>query len=111
MKPKYESPAVKSAKKVKRKYSKGFTLTSSQSLKTRRALTEVSQGDISVSKCAKKYVLSYSCLQRRISRGGNPDSRNGPLDEEETIVEYISQMAIRGMGLKQGDIQDLIQTC
>ena len=57
MNPKPESPAVKSAKKVKRKYSKGFTLTSSQSLKTRRALSEVSQGDISVSKCAKSMAF------------------------------------------------------
>ena len=111
---KTKSPVVTSAKKVKKKYSKGFPITPSKSIKTKRALFEVSDGQ-SIMQSAKKYGLSYWYLHRRVTGVVEHDKRNGPepflsADEEETIANYISEMAQRGMGLRRADILNLVQT-
>ncbi|KAJ8314823.1 hypothetical protein KUTeg_006973 [Tegillarca granosa] len=96
-----------------KKYKRGFPKTPTKTTKAKKALFEVQSGQ-SILKTAEKYNLSYSYLQRRVSGTVGLQSRNGPspyltTDEEEMIANYVSEMALRGMGLGPSDIIDLVQ--
>lgn len=107
------SPVIRSASKVKKKYRRGFPCSPTRNTRAKKALFEVQTGK-SINKTAAKYDLSFSFLQRRVSGKVSVQSRNGPkpflsLDEENVIAHYVSEMALRGMGLGPSDILDLVQ--
>ena len=107
------SPVQASARKIQKKYNKGCPLSPSKSYRSKRALFEIAEG-VSIRDSAKKYGLSFSFLQRRSSGAVEWESRNGPMPvlnafEEDLIADYLSEMALRGMGLKPADVMDLVQ--
>lgn len=81
--------------------------------RAKRALFEVTKG-LALHKAAEKYDLSYSYLQRRASGSVPITARKGPSpflsnEEENAIAEYLSKMAMRGMGLRPADVMNLDQ--
>ena len=100
-------------KRKNKGYSHGFPKSPTKELRAKKALFEVNEG-LSISKAAQKYDISFSYLQRRVSGTVEVTARNGPApilreEEENTIVDYLKEMALRGMGLGPSDVMDLVQ--
>ena len=115
MKPKKnkKSPAQKTASKIRKRYSKGYVKTPTKVQRAKRALFEVSEG-LTLHKAAEKFELSYSYLQRRACGTVSVNARKGPSpflsqEEENAIVEYLCEMALRCMGLRPADVMNLVQ--
>jgi hypothetical protein len=72
-----ESPVIRSASKVKKKYRRGFPCSPTRNTRAKKALFEVQAGK-SISITAKKFNISFSFLQRRVSGKVLVQSRNGP---------------------------------
>ena len=107
------SPAQALAKTIQKKNSRGYPLSPTKSHRAKQALFEIAEG-VSIRDSAKKYGLSYSFLQRRSYGAVEWETRNGPLPilnafEEDLVADYLSEMALRGMGLKAADVLDLVQ--
>jgi len=112
VRPKTGNPTSKKSKQV---YAKGYPKSPSKTPRAKKALFEVENAGLSLTKAATKYDLSFSYLQRRLSGKIDIDTQNGPspflsTEEEAAIAHYISEMALRGMGLNPGDIMDLVQS-
>lgn len=108
------SPAVKKARAISDKYKRGKQMSPGKSDRVRRALHDVSKNRMSLRKASKEYSLSYSFLQRRYSGEVEVDSINGPSPvfskaEEEAFANWLSEMALRGMGLRPCEFLDFIQ--
>lgn len=63
VKPK-ESPVIRSASKVKKKYRRGFPCSPTRNTRAKKALFEVGTGK-SISKTAAKYDLSFTLASSR----------------------------------------------
>jgi hypothetical protein len=110
-----QSPAQQKASAVKRKYQKGYKLSPGKGQRVRKALFEVRSRNVSIRQAARDNQLSFSYIQRRAEGGVEVDSRCGPepffqAHEESAFATYLSEMALRGMGLTPGEFLDLIQT-
>ncbi|KAK3096946.1 hypothetical protein FSP39_005022 [Pinctada imbricata] len=97
----------------KYKYKLGYPIPHDQAERVRRALALV-QSKVSIRKAAKECNLSYSFLQRRTSGEVGIDYRNGPRpvfskEEEEAMAHWLSEMALRGMGLTPKEFMDFVQ--
>ena len=108
------SPAVKQAKAISQKYKRGKRMSPGKSERVRRALYDVSKNKLSLRKASREYDLPYSFLQRRSSGEVEIESINGPSSvfsqaEEEAFANWLSEMALRGMGLRPCEFLDFIQ--
>lgn len=110
---KKQSPAVKKASEVTKKYKCGFPMSPNRGKRVRRALYEVKTKKVSIRAAAKNFDLSYGFLQRRLTGMVDIDKRKGPppvfnQKEEEAMAKWLSEMAERGMGLKPGEFLNFV---
>ena len=108
------SPAMKQARAISQKYKRGKRMSPDKSQRVRRALYDVSKNKMSLRKASREYDLPYSFLQRRSSGEVDVNSINGPSAvftraEEEAFAKWLSEMALRGMGLRPCEFLDFIQ--
>jgi len=94
------SPAVKAAKKIRKKYSPNKARE--KETRARRALYDMKVNHLSVRKAADTFDLSYSFVQRRVSGSVEVEARHGTGtvftdSEERQFAENPSEMAKRGM--------------
>lgn len=106
-----QSPAVKKAASIKKKYK---NRSPGKAVRCRRAILAIENKEVTIRKASQIYDLSYSYLQRRLSGEVEIDSRNGPKpvfnkSEEEAMAHWLQEMANRGMGLKPAEFLDFIQ--
>lgn len=109
------SPAMKQSKLITQKYKRCRRMSPGKSDRVWRALYDVSENKKSLRKASKEYNVSYSFLQRRYPGEVELDSINGPSSvfsqsEEEALANWLSEMALRGMGLRPCEFMDFIQT-
>ncbi|XP_038063178.1 uncharacterized protein LOC119733886 [Patiria miniata] len=107
-------PSAGPASKVKRRYSRGYRKSQEHLEAVRRAVEEALQDTSYIKRTAAKYNLEYHFLYRRVLGTVEVESRNGPdpvhsADEEKNIAHFISEMALRGMGLGPSNVMDLVQ--
>ncbi|KAJ8299458.1 hypothetical protein KUTeg_023518 [Tegillarca granosa] len=82
--------------------------------RTRRALYDVETKKVSIRRASIDHNLSYSYLYRRVSGETAVNATNGPdtvfsRQEKTEFAMYFSEMAKRGMGLRPGELLDLLQ--
>ena len=104
-----ESPAVKVASGIRKKY-----LSPGKLSRARRALLAIEHEKVSIKKAAEKFDLSYGYLYRRWSGEVDVDKRKGPSPvlskaEEESMAKWLKEMSERGMGLKPYEFMDFVQ--
>ncbi|WAQ98492.1 JERKL-like protein [Mya arenaria] len=109
------SPEVKQTKVISQKCKRGKRMSPGKSERVRKALFDVCKNTMSLRKASREYDLSYSFLQRRCSGEVDIDSINGPSSvftqaEEEAFAVWLSEMALRGMGLRPCEFLDFIQS-
>ena len=99
----------------KRKHTQGsYPVAQDKIQRTSKALSMVSQNEVSIRKAALETGLSVSYLKRRISGECEVGSRNGPApvfnrEEEERMARWLVEMAKRGVGLQPREFLDFVQ--
>ena len=97
-------PPEKKKRKTDFQFKSGHPVSPDKSNRVLQAIQLVHEQKVPIKDAAARFNLSYGFLYRRLSGEVSVDRRNGPAPvfnkaEEEAMAKWLSEMAMRGMGL------------
>ena len=107
-------PPEKKKRKTDFQFKSGHPVSPDKSNRVLQAIKLVHEQKVPIKDAAARFNLSYGFLYRRLSGEVSIDRRNGPAPvfnkaEEESMAKWLSEMAMRGMGLTPKEFLEFVQ--